>query len=137
MIFLSCDLISKFVVWKFLPLYKSVKILGNLIRITHIENPGMVFGLPIPQKSIFLVLSFAVVLFLIFLSVKKGGIVIPMITAGAIGNFVDRLWKGTVTDFIDIGVKSWRYPTFNLADSFITVGLIILILKSLKGGGHG
>jgi signal peptidase II len=54
---------------------------------------------------------------------------LTFIVAGAIGNLIDRASYGFVIDFIDVYYKTWHWPTFNLADSFITIGVILLIIK--------
>jgi len=62
---------------------------------------------------------------------------LALIFGGALGNLIDRLYYGYVIDFIDVYVKNWHYPTFNLADSAICVGVIILIIHMLLIKSHG
>ena len=52
---------------------------------------------------------------------------------GAIGNFIDRMLIGSVTDFFDVHYGRWSWPTFNVADSFISIGVVVLLLHSLLG----
>jgi signal peptidase II len=61
---------------------------------------------------------------------------LALIFGGALGNLIDRLYYGYVIDFIDVYVKNWHYPTFNLADSAICVGVVILIIHMLLTKTH-
>ena len=58
-------------------------------------------------------------------------IALALVIGGALGNVIDRLHFGAVADFLDFHIRAWHYPAFNLADSFITVGIAILVLNSL------
>jgi signal peptidase II len=59
-----------------------------------------------------------------------------MVIGGAIGNIIDRLHLGAVADFLDFHAFGWHYPSFNAADSFITVGIVMLVANSLFCSGH-
>jgi signal peptidase II len=52
---------------------------------------------------------------------------------GALGNIIDRLYQGYVVDFLDVFIKNYHWPTFNIADSFITIGVILLIISIWRG----
>jgi len=52
---------------------------------------------------------------------------LSLILAGALGNFVDRVFKGYVIDFLDVSIKGWHWPSFNMADSCISTGAVLLI----------
>ena len=102
-------------------------------------NKGISFGLlqngnpwPLIILSSVIVIFFSIWLFRSSNWIET--ISLSMVIGGAIGNIIDRLHFGAVADFIDIHVGSWHYPAFNLADSFITVGIAILILNSLFCG---
>ena len=58
-------------------------------------------------------------------------IALSMVIGGALGNIIDRLHFRAVADFLDFHINGWHYPAFNLADSFITVGIVILVVNSL------
>jgi len=62
------------------------------------------------------------------------GLALSLVLGGAIGNLIDRLVYGHVIDFIDLYYGSWHWPTFNVADSAITVGAVLLVLDSLLSG---
>ena len=62
------------------------------------------------------------------------GIALALVIGGAVGNLVDRLRHGAVTDFIDMHVAGYHWPVFNIADSAITIGAVLLLIDSLFGG---
>ncbi len=109
---------------------KTTEIIENFFRITYSENSGIAFGIKIPFPLL-IILNFAL-LGLIFYIAKKElkieknitQISLILIIAGGIGNLIDRISKGFVVDFISI----WRYPTFNFADIYISIGVLLLIV---------
>lgn len=107
------------------------------IEIVHVSNSGIAFGLLADAGSIVLVIAaiaFAGLLGLFLLSADRPGLWLPigLLAGGAVGNLVDRVREGAVTDFIDPP----RWPAFNLADVEITVGVLILIAMYLLGAGE-
>ncbi len=118
----------------------QITLIKNLLNITYVENRGMVFG--VAQGSVYIVgaISFVVCVALIAYVVKlkrdgqKVEKSIYMILAGGIGNMIDRLFRGYVIDFIDTPFIA----TFNLADSFVVIGVILLgityIYREIKNG---
>ena len=106
----------------------------DLIRITHVENSGAAFGILQGAGPLLIVTSIVgVAAVLFFLRAAPAGdqiytAALALILGGAFGNLIDRLFRGEVTDFID----PIRYPSFNLADSAIVVGVFALILIALR-----
>ncbi len=135
LIVLLLDVLTK--VWAEKALSSPIPILGNFFRLTLGYNSGVAFGLfanggigPLVVTGIIIV---GIVIWLVkmMLSDELPLIVtwpIGLIIGGAIGNFVDRLPDGRVTDFVDFGWGLTRWPTFNLANSFIVVGCLLLLL---------
>ena len=111
----------------------------ELIRISHVENSGAAFGI-LQGGGPFLVASsiLGAAIVLVFLRAAPPGdrlyeAALALVLGGAIGNLIDRLLRGTVTDFID----PTHYPSFNIADSAIVVGVFALIALSLwRPGGR-
>ncbi len=108
---------------------ESWPVLGELLRISHVENSGAAFGI-LQGAGVFLLLTTVVgvaalsaYLFLVPLGSRWYTLSLALVLGGAIGNFIDRVTRGTVTDFIDPA----RYPAFNIADSSIVVGVAILL----------
>jgi signal peptidase II len=119
-----------------LPFHQPRPILGQFLRLSLIYNPKGVFGLPLGSSasySILSVIGIGLVLCLILRAARRSqGIALGFVLGGAIGNLIDRVRLGRVTDFIDVGIGNLRWPTFNLADSLIVVGIIIIIAGEVK-----
>ncbi len=143
------DQISKWLVVKHVPLYGKINALPFL-DITHIRNPGAAFGIfrEMPESlrlPLFIaVLAAAVVVIIYFLSKtgKNDGLLVfslSLILGGAIGNSIDRFRLRYVTDFIDFhwfGNPALHWPPFNLSDSAITIGVVLILFDTfiLKRG---
>ena len=124
---LALDQLTKFVVRQTLEWHHTWPVYG-FFRFTHVQNTGSAFGLFQGNNLPLLIVSLVgvAVLAYIYRSQERPGILmrvsIALMLGGALGNLMDRIWQGHVTDFIDIG----PWPVFNLADSSIVVGLLIL-----------
>lgn len=129
---LFLDQLTKFFVLRFLPLGESVRVFGNFMRLTHIHNPYGVFGISFGGGVSFLILNFLALCLLIVFLYKVRYPVLGVIVGGALGNLIDRIRLQGVVDFLDFGVGSLRWPAFNIADSAITTGIIILIIRNVK-----
>lgn len=107
-------------------------VIGNVVKFTYIRNPNSVFGLNFGGAVVsttLTIIAFIFVLFLFWKSDSKFSLTsLSFIIGGALGNLTDRFLYMEVIDFIDVGVGNWRWPTFNVADSFVTIGLILLII---------
>lgn len=110
----------------------SKSIVGDIVKFTYIRNPNSVFGLKFggPTVSTALtVIAFIFVMYLFFNSDVRFSLVgLSLIIGGALGNLTDRILYMEVIDFIQVGAKGWYWPTFNVADSFVTIGLITIII---------
>lgn len=117
--------------------FEPVPVIGEFFRLTLGYNTGVAFGLFAnggPWPSI--VTGLVIVGLAIWLTNAlrageipgRAGWPIGFLLGGAIANFTDRIFDGRVTDFLDVGLGAARWPTFNLADSFITLSLIYLML---------
>ncbi|MEW6510459.1 MAG: signal peptidase II [Bacteroidota bacterium] len=134
-------------------------LLGDFLRLTYIENPGMAFGIDIGGKLFFslfsIVASVAIVAYLYAARKESLGfrISLAMILGGAVGNLIDRvfygiyygdapLFYGKVVDFIDVdffdlnlfGYQLTRWPVFNIADAAVTVGVLLLLVYHKSTG---
>lgn len=131
------DALSKFWVEGVLGLYKPIPIVGQFFRLTLNYNTGVAFGLFANGGFLPTILTGVIILGMVIwlLQLLRSG-EFPIQTASPIGlffggataNFVDRLPDGRVTDFLDVGLGAARFPTFNLADSFIVLGVTMLML---------
>ena len=135
------DQASKWAIVEWVPLYGKVPINGFL-NLTHQQNTGAAFsflaGASGWQRWFFVVLATVVsaVLAVWLWRIRDSGPAIlaaglALVLGGAIGNLIDRIVHGYVTDFIQVWFGSWAFPSFNVADSAITVGAALLIFDAL------
>lgn len=133
--FLS-DQITKWILINQLPPYKSVSILDDFIKFTHIRNPMAAWGLPIGGTLSLIVLPLAIGAVLLIYRFRaqtlSEKISLSIVLGGAAGNLLDRIRWGNVVDFIDIGIGNLRWPVFNLADVYVTLGICLIIYNILK-----
>jgi signal peptidase II len=114
----------------------SIPAIGGLVSFTLVENTGAGFGLFRNQVFILVLISLAAISFTVFYILKKKPVYyfpLALILGGAVGNLIDRLRFGHVIDFIDL---HW-WPVFNVADSCITIGSLVLFFIILRGKGTG
>lgn len=136
LLILSLDRLAKYLVAKNLQLNQSLPVIRNFFHLTLVHNTGAAFGIFKDQNYLFIAVSlFAIVLIYFQLRQKNTHtalkISLVFILAGTTGNFIDRVNFGYVVDFLDLRI----WPVFNIADSSITIGAILLgysILKSKK-----
>lgn len=137
---LLVDSITKVWAEQVLRPHEPMPVLGEFFRLTLSYNTGVAFGLFANGGRWPLIITGFIIagLVIFFLKGLLAGELprlaawpIGLILGGAIANFVDRLPDGQVTDFLDVGLGAARWPTFNLADSFIVVGVAILLWTSL------
>lgn len=127
------DQATKLLVKANFELEESIAIVGDFLRFTYIENPGMAFGLqfagPFFLTAFSLIASVVVLYYLYKLRHEALKLRIPLalILGGAVGNLIDRFLYGRVVDFIEVGVGEFRWPVFNVADSSVTIGMVFLI----------
>lgn len=118
------------------------EILGNWVRIWLSHNTGALFGMFRDQALLFAAVSLAVIGIIVWYQARAGGslvvtLALGLLLGGALGNLADRLRLGYVVDFVDIGVGSWRFYTFNVADSAITGAVLLLLLLAIAPGIAG
>ena len=115
---------------------ERIQIISNNVLITHVENDGIAFGMKFPGIQYLSYIAFFAVLWLLISHIRKEKPLISnyfafsLIIAGAIGNLIDRFIHDSVTDMIMVGIKGHYWPIFNVADSAVTVGVIIFLIAS-------
>jgi len=138
-LFVAIDFFSKQIIKHNLPIFAHISIIDNFLNIVYVKNKGIAFGflknLPVKIKDILLIylpLGITIILSLLVIFSKKisrfNFLGFTLIISGAIGNLIDRFFYGYVVDFIDFHYKKFHWPAFNFADSFITIGVILLII---------
>jgi signal peptidase II len=135
-VLLLLDQASKYIVMALIEQGKSVPVIENLFHVTLIYNTGAAFGMLKAQPRLFMVIAILAILLINYVILRRSSSLNIMekaalcfILAGTLGNLTDRLRLGHVVDFIDLRI----WPVFNLADSFITVGAVILAWSLFKG----
>ena len=127
------DQITKYLVRSFIDPFETVKILPFL-QLVNVRNEGAAFGLFRSfGNETFIIISVAAMIFVSFLILKsrEDRFGLSLILGGAAGNLIDRIVFKGVTDFVDLYAGRFHWPAFNVADSALTVGLALLLLRSL------
>jgi signal peptidase II len=139
---LLLDQVTKALVLHYMPLYKSIAVIPGFFSLTHVRNPGGAFGFMAQSDSplrhwFFLVaatLALGMILYFYHQTPANRpffGFGLALIFGGAVGNLIDRLRFGNVVDFLDVYVGAYHWPTFNVADSAVTVGVAIFLYHIL------
>jgi len=139
---LLIDQLSKLYIASHLALHEDVVLIPNWLDITYTLNPGAAFSLfarmpPWFRNSFLLGLAAGAIVVLIVLLIRDPrfsltSAALALILAGAMGNLIDRVWRGPVVDFILMHYYNHNYPVFNVADSAITIGVALILITSLK-----
>jgi len=129
------DQITKYLVRHNLDLHTPIPVIGDFFRLTYVENSGIVFGIKVGGAlPLFTVLSFVATILILYYFFRERTnhlgirISLALVLGGAIGNLIDRLIFGQVVDFLDFGFGEYRFFVFNVADSAVTVGVILFLL---------
>jgi signal peptidase II len=137
------DQITKAIILAQVPLYETIPVIPGFFNITHIQNPGGAFGFfaggsILLRKIVFLLLSSVAVVFVLYLyhtvpmRYRWLSFGLALIFGGAIGNLIDRIrFDVKVVDFLDFYIGRYHWPSFNVADSAITVGVTIFAIHIL------
>lgn len=136
-ILLLIDQISKLLVVKLIDINSGMELIKNFFYLTYTHNTGAAFSI-LTGKRIFLILIAVVILIVIFNYLRKNKIeskiekiAFSLIIGGSIGNLLDRIVRGYVIDFLDFKIFGYNFPIFNLADTFIVIGVILLLIITL------
>jgi signal peptidase II len=141
------------IIWEGMDYGQTIPLIGDILRLTYIENPGMAFGIDFGGKIFFalfsVIASIGIFWYLYTIRKERLRVRLPLalILGGAFGNLIDRvfygvfygeapLFQGAVVDFIDViffninffGYQMTRWPVFNIADSSVTIGVILLLI---------
>ena len=134
LILLSLDQFSKYLITQKMSLADSMPVIKSIFHITYVENTGIAFGLFPQGQILFITISLIIILVIVFFERKKAlkspweRFCLGLVLGGALGNLVDRLRFGFVIDFLDFRI----WPVFNLADSGVCIGGILMAFFLLK-----
>ncbi len=133
---LLLDQITKSLAMQSIPLNESISVLP-FFSFTYVRNTGAAFGI-LPGANAFFIVIMVIVLALLSFSHTKlarrdrwTAMGLGLLWGGALGNLLDRIRFGSVTDFLDFFWKGWHWPVFNVADTAICVGIFLLAIRDL------
>ena len=134
---LAADQVTKALVVANLAIGEKAQVVGDLMQVWHAQNRGASFSLFQGWSIVFLVVSvLSIGMVAYFHRCLRDRspwlhVVLGVVLGGTLGNFIDRLRQGYVTDWLSIGIGDTRWPTFNVADSSLVIGIGILVLYLL------
>ena len=131
---LLIDIGSKLIIHRYISVGESIELIRNFFNLTYVRNTGVAWSIFENKMILIIIVSALIITIMIGYIYKERPkesilkIAYALILGGAIGNFLNRIVYGYVIDFIDIRIFGYNYPIFNLADTFIVIGVIILII---------
>ena len=134
---ITADQISKSLIKSTMTLYDVIPVIPGFFQLNYITNKGMAFGINLPVSiSFFSGISLIITCFLVWIlwCERKNNLLmrisLALILGGAIGNLIDRILFGEVVDFFDFMIGDFHWYIFNIADSAVTVGIILMLFYS-------
>jgi signal peptidase II len=133
LVVLLADQLTKALIVATVPVGGRVDVLGDLVVISHVQNEGAAFSLFQGGQLLFYVVTVLALAMIVYFQRTFRGrsislhLVLGLILGGTLGNLVDRVSLGYVTDFVSVGFGNLRWPTFNVADSSIVIGILALV----------
>jgi signal peptidase II len=129
---IAADQISKAIVVANLDLNRWVTWIDPLLKITHAHNHQGMFSLSFGPQFLYIILPIIAIAFVIYLLLRTQSkfvaVLLGLILGGGLGNLIDRIRLGYVVDWISMGLRTWRWATYNIADSAIVVSVILLLI---------
>lgn len=140
LISLIIDQIVKILVSNYLILGQTTKIINNFFYLTYVQNTGAAFSILIGYRYILIIITLIFLYYLYKYTKKQTNLnklailSYGLLLGGIIGNLIDRIIYGYVIDYLDFMIFNYNFPIFNLADTFIVIGCIILVINSYAKG---
>ena len=132
------DLVTKILITNFMRVGDQIKIIPNFFSIMYVRNTGAAFSILENSRFFFIIAGILVLIFIYLFLVRNKTlnmyliICYSMLIGGIIGNLYDRIVYGYVVDFLSFNIFGYYFPIFNIADSFIVISIILLIINELK-----
>lgn len=132
------DLVTKILITNFMRVGDQIKIIPNFFSIMYVRNTGAAFSILENSRFFFIIAGILVLIFIYLFLVRNKTlnmyliICYSMLIGGIIGNLYDRIVYGYVVDFLSFNIFGYYFPVFNIADSFIVISIILLIINELK-----
>ncbi|SFD82193.1 signal peptidase II Aspartic peptidase. MEROPS family A08 [Lentibacillus persicus] len=134
---IAIDQLSKWLIASTMEIGQQITIIGNFFALTSHRNSGAAWGILQGQMGFFYIITIIVVAGLVYYMQKYArdnqllAIALSLILGGAIGNFIDRLFRKEVVDFFDFVIFGYDFPIFNIADSALSIGVILVIIITI------
>ncbi|WP_077330145.1 signal peptidase II [Virgibacillus siamensis] len=136
LIIIGIDQLTKWIVVKEMDLYEQITIIEDFFYLTSHRNSGAAWGILQGKMIFFYIITIIVIIGVVYYMQKYArdskllALSLSLVLAGAIGNFIDRLFRKEVVDFLDFVIVGYDYPIFNVADSSLVVGVILLLIAT-------
>lgn len=137
-VILIIDQLTKKIITATMNIGDSYEVIPHFLNITSHRNNGAAWGILSGKMEFFYIITLIILAVLIIFYIKETKynafmqVAISLLFAGALGNFIDRLFNGEVVDFIDTNIFGYDFPIFNIADSSLTIGVIFVIIALVK-----
>lgn len=137
-IFIIIDQLSKIIIVNNLTNNKSIEVIKSFFYLTYTNNKGAAFSILTGRRILLILVALIVIGVLIYYVIKNkiegkvNKIALSLVIGGSIGNLIDRILRGAVIDFIDVKIFGYNFPIFNLADTFIVIGVFLLIIEMFR-----
>lgn len=137
LIVIGIDQLTKWLVIQKMDLYESIPIIDHFFYITSHRNAGAAWGILQGQMVFFYIVTIFVIIGLVYYMEKYArnnkltAVSLSLILGGAIGNFIDRLLRQEVVDFLDVMIFKYDFPIFNVADSCLVIGVILIFIATI------
>ncbi|MCM3672906.1 MULTISPECIES: signal peptidase II [Peribacillus] len=131
---IALDQLTKWMIVKKMEYGESIEIIENLLYITSHRNRGAAWGILQGQMWFFYIITIAVIIGLVYYIQKMAkesillGVALALMLGGAIGNFIDRVSRQEVVDFVHTYIFSYSFPVFNVADAALSIGVGLLVI---------
>ncbi|WP_188454467.1 signal peptidase II [Virgibacillus oceani] len=135
-IIIGIDQFTKWIVVKNMELYEQIAIINDFFYLTSHRNTGAAWGILKGHMMFFYIITVIVIIGIIFYMQKYAresillAISLSLILGGAIGNFIDRIFRQEVVDFLDFIIFNYDFPIFNVADSSLCVGVFLVLIAT-------
>lgn len=136
LVVIAIDQLTKWIIVKNMDLYEQITVIKNFFWITSHRNSGAAWGILQGQMFFFYLITVVVIVALVYYLEKHAAhskllmIGLNLILGGAIGNFIDRVFRKEVVDFLDFDIFTYNFPIFNVADSALVIGVGFIIIAT-------
>ena len=132
----SLDQYTKSIILNYFELYESKTIIDGFFSLTYVQNFGAGFSIMQNDRTTFLIITPICLIGFTYLFIKSNDklskTALLLMISGTIGNFIDRIVRIYVVDFLDFIIFGWDFPIFNVADIFLTIGVCLYIIALIK-----